>query len=265
MEKDIKVLLIPDVHCRGFWEEPVKWTLENTNAKIVFLGDYLDAYPREWGNDSNYKLKGIEGLINIVKLKMDNPDRITLLLGNHDCTYAISEDICNCRTDEDNFDNIASVFHENRKDFQLIDHAEINGKKFLFSHAGVKKTFINTYVKKDLNFESYYNNAWQTDNMDILWTLGVYDFYRGWGGVKDASFVWSDVRSWFGEQTGKPLDEGFGYQIFGHTRLGEEKDPIVTDNFAMIDCSRAFYLDSEGVLRDYNTEEICKKNGTEDD
>ena len=46
MDKDIQILLIPDVHGRYFWKGPVKETLENTNAKIVFLGDYLDVYLR---------------------------------------------------------------------------------------------------------------------------------------------------------------------------------------------------------------------------
>ena len=48
MDKDIQILLIPDVHGRYFWKGPVKETLENTNAKIVFLGDYLDVYLREF-------------------------------------------------------------------------------------------------------------------------------------------------------------------------------------------------------------------------
>ena len=42
MDKDIQILLIPDVHGRYFWKGPVKETLENTNAKIVFLGDYIN-------------------------------------------------------------------------------------------------------------------------------------------------------------------------------------------------------------------------------
>ena len=32
MDKDIQILVIPDVHGRQFWKGPVKETLENTNA-----------------------------------------------------------------------------------------------------------------------------------------------------------------------------------------------------------------------------------------
>ena len=33
MNKDIQILLIPDVHGRQFWKQPVMEVLENTNAK----------------------------------------------------------------------------------------------------------------------------------------------------------------------------------------------------------------------------------------
>lgn len=36
-----KVLVIPDVHGRDFWQEPcTKW-----DGQIIFLGDYHDPYP----------------------------------------------------------------------------------------------------------------------------------------------------------------------------------------------------------------------------
>ena len=46
--KDINVLLVPDVHGRSFWKESVKDILENyPDARVVFLGDYLDPYNDE--------------------------------------------------------------------------------------------------------------------------------------------------------------------------------------------------------------------------
>ena len=56
MDKDIQILLIPDVHGRQFWKQPVMEVLENTNAKIVFLGDYLDVYPQEFAEIYDFKL-----------------------------------------------------------------------------------------------------------------------------------------------------------------------------------------------------------------
>ena len=82
--KDIKILFIPDVHCRDFWKKPVSETLENNpEAIIVFVGDYLDGYPIDWGIDDDYPEIGIENFKEILKLKQQYKNRIVLLLGNH--------------------------------------------------------------------------------------------------------------------------------------------------------------------------------------
>ena len=46
MEK--KILVIPDVHGRYFWKEPVKKYFDTVD-RVVFLGDYLDPYEGEEG------------------------------------------------------------------------------------------------------------------------------------------------------------------------------------------------------------------------
>jgi len=82
MEKNVKVLIIPDVHGREFWREPVKEVLEKTDVRIVFLGDYLDSYP--WDFDHNhYQQQAIDVFNEIINLKKENRDRVNLLLGNH--------------------------------------------------------------------------------------------------------------------------------------------------------------------------------------
>lgn len=88
MEKNVKVLIIPDVHGREFWREPVKYVLENTDAHIVFLGDYLDCYPYEFENGFDFKEHAISNFSEIISLKKENQGRITLLLGNHKVKFA---------------------------------------------------------------------------------------------------------------------------------------------------------------------------------
>ena len=47
MKKDIKILIVPDVHGREFWRQPVTEVLNDPglkNTRIVFLGDYVDPY-----------------------------------------------------------------------------------------------------------------------------------------------------------------------------------------------------------------------------
>ena len=52
MKKDIKYLIVPDVHGRDFWMTPVEETLKLHDSHVVFLGDYLDPYPQEWESDT---------------------------------------------------------------------------------------------------------------------------------------------------------------------------------------------------------------------
>ena len=93
---NIHALLVPDVHGREFWKEPVKTVLENSEAEIIFLGDYLDPYPDEFDSDfeldykasTDYLQTTIDNFKEIIELKKQYPDRITLLLGNHKVNIA---------------------------------------------------------------------------------------------------------------------------------------------------------------------------------
>lgn len=256
MEKKINTLVIPDVHGRNFWKEPVRETLENGNAHIVFLGDYLDPYPFEWAKDEDYRKIAIDGFKEIIELKKNNPDRITLLLGNHDCGYCLGDDICSSRMDHANRREIEGLFNENRALFQLAEEKDINGKHIIFSHAGISKGWVNiVWGEEDMNREGFnvvdeLNNAWLTDHYGILDSLGEYDRYRGWGGGLFGSPVWSDIRSWVKTTP----EETYGFNIVGHTRCAE--NPVIFETIANLDCRKAFYLDNDGNIRDYLTDDI---------
>lgn len=272
--KDIKYLIIPDVHGRTFWKEPVNSLLSlDTDSKIIFLGDYHDPYPHEWGDDpelvwdaKNSCLEdSISNFKEILDLKKQYPDRVTLLIGNHDCGYAISEDICSSRMDRLHRQELEKIFKDNKELFQIAEECDIAGKHFVFSHAGILKEWaslffgISVVQKPDFNIVDRLNNAWLTDDYGVLDTLGVYDYYRGYCGAKYGSPVWSDIRSWVRVTP----EETFGYNIVGHTQLDEK--PLVLDQIADLDVRRAFYLDSEGRLRDFDSEEELQKTVVQDD
>lgn len=84
----VKYLIVPDVHCREFWKTPVKNILENTDGKVIFLGDYLDGYSDEWEYGVDYEVKGVQNLREIIKTKKDYPERVILLQGNHKVNIA---------------------------------------------------------------------------------------------------------------------------------------------------------------------------------
>lgn len=254
----IKTLIIPDVHGREFWKEPVQAALADADTHIIFLGDYLDPYPYEWEASEDYKRIAIERFKEIIELKKANPDRITLLLGNHDCGYCIGDDICSCRMDHANRKEIEELFTDNTNLFKIAEEADINGKHFIFSHAGILKGWVTlVWGEEEMNREGFnvvdeLNNAWLVSHYGILDSLGNYDSYRGWGGFKYGSPIWSDIRSWY---RSKPEDT-YGFNIVGHTQCDEK--PIVFDTIADLDCRRAFYLDENGDIRDYLTNETLE-------
>ena len=277
MEKDIQILLIPDVHGRHFWKQPVVETLENTNAKIVFLGDYLDVYPQEFTETYGFRLdaysqenwdkicKLLDDTVamfeEIIELKRQYPDRITLLIGNHDCGYAVGTKICEVRRDKRNASKICKLFDDNWELFKLADEARIAGKHFIFSHAGINKTYAERCfgdVNED-NVVSLFNEAWLENNWGIMDSLGRYSDFRGWGGGDYGSIVWADAREWFQEQYMSDVkNEAYGYAVVGHTRLSE---PHFEENMAFIDTADAYYINSEGEIKKYYDKEEDKKDG----
>lgn len=252
MEKNIKVLIIPDVHGREFWREPVKEVLENTDARIVFLGDYLDPYP--WDFDHNhYQQQAIDVFNEIINLKKENKGRITLLLGNHDMGYRFDLDICDCRTDYYNFEKIRNTFIENKDLFQLADEEYIEDKHYIFSHAGIHKGYVKYAFPDEFdsiteeNVVDYFNNAYFTEDPKVINSLGMYDAYRGYGAYDYGSIVWADIHSWM-----KDDYDGYAYNIVGHTQLQHGCGGIITDKVADLDSAEAFIINNLGELKKYS-------------
>ena len=258
-----KILIIPDVHGRDFWKEPIKKVLEDTNAHIVFIGDYTDPYSSEWEPNFDYLQHTVDNFKEIIEMKKQNSDRITLLLGNHDCGYAIGDDVCSSRMDRIHQSELEEIFRENRELFQIAKEIDIAGKHFIFSHAGILKGWVKSVWgdeadDTDFNVVSRLNNAWLDNDMNILSRLGDYDDYRGWDGFQYGSPVWSDIRSWIRVTP----EETYGFNIVGHTQLSHQ---VVLDQIADLDCRKVFYLDDQGLLRSYDTDEECvKKVGSDD-
>ena len=261
--KSIKWLIIPDVHGREFWKEPAKVTLGATNANIIFLGDYTDGYPNEWEYNFDYLQHTVDNFKEILNLKKQYPDRVTLLIGNHDCGYAIGDDICSSRMDRRHRRELEKLFEDNKNFFQLAYECDIAGRHIIFSHAGILKGWVDLVWGDEANDHRFnivdrLNNAWLTDDYAILDTLGDYDKWRGWGGYQFGSPVWSDIRAWV-EVT---PEETYGFNIVGHTQV---KSPVVLGQIADLDCRKVFYIDDQGRLCDYDSGEEVKKTDLSND
>ena len=261
----MEVIVIPDVHGRDFWRGPVMDNIDKDDTKIVFLGDYVDPYPHEWNERiEDVRNKTIEMLEEIINLKSQYPEKITLLFGNHDATYLISREICQARTDYDNFPKLKEIYTNNKDKFLLGDECHINDKHFIFTHAGISKAFVKTMFDNEFqiggectnehNVISRLNGFYQQimikakepyseDDLAyrdlFIQLLGLYSYYRGYTPYDFGSPIWADVREW-----GSQEFIG-GYQVFGHTML---KKPIITHDFACLDCQECFKIDEKGDI-----------------
>ena len=250
----IRILVIPDVHARNFWREPVGWVLANTNVRVIFLGDFLSPYPDEFELGVDYKTLAIETLEDILKVKKTMGKFVTLLLGNHDCSYRFTPDMCECRTDYENYPKIKHLFVENKDLFQLADEEYIGDRHFIFSHAGIHKGYVkfafpNEYgTITEKNVVDWFNNAYLTEDECVINTLGMYDVYRGWGGYDYGSLVWADLHSWF-EKNGY---DGYGCQVFGHTQLQHGCGGFINKNIACLDSAEAFVITDAGEIIPWN-------------
>lgn len=213
----MKILINPDIHGRIFW----KYSIEHKDEfdKIIFLGDYLDAYSPDLliNEEDNFK--------EIIQFKKDNLDKVILLLGNHDCSYINSKILPSSRYNPFKAGIYHKLFNDNLDLFQLIYIYD----KYLFSHAGVYEEWLKMC---DLNLDDLIN--YDLDKLAPY--LNVLDSHRG-GFGSIGSCIWADIRD---SETEKLL-KGY-YHIFGHTQL---KFKVSTSEFSCLDCRVPFSLDCE--------------------
>lgn len=131
--------VIPDIHGRDFWE-----LIKNNHKrydKIIFLGDYFDS--KEIDVESQ-----IKNFKRIVSFKLKHPEKVELLLGNHDLHYL------KCWKEIYTGFNFKKglLITELLEKFFKKDLFKLVFKKgdFLISHAGV----TNTWLKEQLELST---------------------------------------------------------------------------------------------------------------
>ena len=231
-----EILIIPDVHGRPFWRKAI-----DSDLSVVFLGDYLDPYPHEKITPEQ-ALKEFKDILEFAKME---PDRVTLLLGNHMLHYVgLSPDTC--RMDWDNRKEIYDLMKENECLFQ---HA-LRWGNTLFTHAGVTEKWIeqaNYKNNPETIAEQLNRNISFTDehlmHPHFLYGLssmgdprGDIGFARG-GEMPYGGPNWADITEMIKDSAFKDSL----IQIFGHTQLQETGSFYHQDNFYCCD-SRAIFI-----------------------
>lgn len=236
---DTKLIIVPDVHGRSFWEDVFKYDTE-----IVFLGDYLDPYLYE----NIFPWDALDNFTHILTFAKKNPN-VHLLLGNHDLTYAIGPRICRSRMDRANYDEIRKLFLDHKELFSMAYDCTINGKTFFISHAGITPGWYEQHSDlfdrsfSDTLCANYINQLYREGLLNKI--LGDVSFYRG-GSTDSGSIVWADIHEHAEDQWGPKTDT---IQIVGHTQLAASPLMVNRNNLVYdVDIRQCVYLDSDGDL-----------------
>jgi hypothetical protein len=259
MTTDIKYIVVPDVHGRDFYESDMNTFIDGSDAHMIFLGDYLDPNGREKISEET----AIEKFKKIIEMKKKYPDRITLLLGNHDLHY-FNGATRGCRMSYLHYQEIHDLFIENFDLFQFVKFVTVehNGKKknIIFSHAGFGLHWLYAHSDKlgicdDEHFDlentlKYFNfkdlSKWDWNEMwkDSEWLRYYGDVGSSRGGYGNhPSFMWADLSDHLFENDRVKNC----IQVFGHT-MQPVGQPVRFDNYYCLDCQQTFYINDRGTV-----------------
>lgn len=194
----MKVLVVADIHGDPSWKEILAYHKEYDH--IVFLGDYVDSL----------KFKPAEiayNLLEIIKFKKDNPDRVTLLIGNHDAHYMKwLQAPQGSGYSHEGFYRYYSIFSENEKLFvfaKVIDGV-------LYSHAGATWK----WVQAARTHGSFSIGEFDADPVTAInnagWYRNVIGTRRG-GSYDSGGPLWADALEH------SSINLAYPKQVMGHT------------------------------------------------
>jgi predicted MPP superfamily phosphohydrolase len=238
MKLGINILSIGDVHGIDEWTIPTFGGLKSFDVwqedkskddiypfqeydKVIFIGDYVDSY-----NKTNLEI--LHNLKNIITFKRAYPDKVILLIGNHDIYYFYHNTTSWCEGHRSEaFHDLHYLFYDNKNLFQLA----FKYKNWLWTHAGVTKSFLDECINpmlhenykyyrfaKDLEIDGLLNLMLEVNNPD-MYNIGI----ASGGSSLIPSPIWARPKE-------LDLDPIMFNQVVGHTNYKE----IFTVNLAHI-------------------------------
>ena len=176
----MKIIALGDTHGRVIWKDIVAKELESSD-KIIFIGDYFDT--RDNGISGN---KQIVNFKELLQLKRDNPDKVVLLFGNHDFHY---------------LRGVGETYSGYQAGYAIDIGAAINDAiaegimqmcyridKYVFTHAGVTKTWCLDNEIDVTNLETSINDLFKYKPLSFKFTMG--DNYSQTGNDVCQSPIW---------------------------------------------------------------------------
>lgn len=134
-----RIITLGDTHGRKNWKTILEKELNNCD-RFIFIGDYFDSHDK----DSNGRTQ-IENFKDILEVKLANPEKIILLIGNHDFHYISSVGETYSGYQGAYAMEIGELVEQAIKNGLIqVCHLEDN---FFFSHAGLTKTWTNSIFR----------------------------------------------------------------------------------------------------------------------
>lgn len=237
----MKIIVLGDTHGRNIWKSIIN---NESFDKVVFVGDYFDSIQIKTEDQVN-------NFLDIIQFKKDNPDKVILLIGNHDHHYFQSiEDTGTSGYQQIGQYMITPVLEDNKEYLQMAYSYD----NFLFTHAGVSEVFMNDCFGKD---------GWSFDNiandLNELWKYKpkafIFNGYNSSGDNIEQTPIWIRPRSLMAAS--KAIKKQNIIQIVGHTSMSQ------IDIKGKSTGGKYFFIDTIETSKEYliidNEKITCKK------
>jgi hypothetical protein len=216
----MKYVIIGDVHGRTNWKQIIE--KENDADKFIFLGDYFDPYGLQTPNDMMINFE------NIIDFKMDNYDKVVLLLGNHDIHY-ISQNF-SCREVDELKDVLKEIF-KSGVESNIFKLCYFISEDIVCSHAGFSNSWLHYLGLKleETELNLHFKLAVQIDNL-IDYDFIYKDYFQDMSGDNSwQSPLWIRVPSLMYDKPDEII------QCIGHSRINKLSNTLD-------------FLNSKGIL-----------------
>lgn len=234
----MKILVIADLHWLNVWK---KFIQKDDFDRVIFLWDYVDSFIAP---DSDI----VKNLREIIEYKKENPDKVILLLGNHDVQYF--NEWCGCSWYRGSIASVLRIiFEENIKLFKILHYEEW----YLFSHAWITESWLKE--NEDIIEEYFPWLFYKYEDLNyIFWTHNKDMFFQCW-----RSRWWYDNFSWplwaDRDDTTKDWVLNWLIQVVWHTKV-----PYVIKLPHIIYCDCLEYWNWQPLIINTEDEKIPEEN-----
>lgn len=229
----MRILVFGDLHGENRWQRYVEKI--DQYDYIIFMGDYMDSF-------THLDVELIENLNQIINFKGTYPNKVILLLGNHDNQYAFLDfQETRCSGFRQHISIRAKMRYRNNFDLFTV---AFQTEDILFTHGGLLKAHydaLNRINQKRDNqrYDDYLNEMFREKPRAMFSVSAL----RG-GSDSNSGIFWTDWRELAGEKESLPIN-----QVVGHSaNFGGE----------FISKNNRFIFNTDSILKSETFYEIYK-------